>query len=255
MAEKTVKTFKLADGSIVKFEKHESLESTAQLAKSYANAGYPNKYVIFTENQTKNSASDKQMGIFLSCILRPSFFPSQAGLLAPLSAAALLTALEEHTASRLGIGWLSDIYCAGKRIGGVTIEGKLDSFSSYEYLIVSFTVLVDKKDFPPRLGDMIRQVFEGEHGSITEIIAKTILQKFFSAYTGLKTPGKYMDVYSRRFILTDKRIKYIKDGKKLSCRVVGIDRTTCALIVDIGKGETLRVTSPSGVVIPSRISF
>lgn len=258
---KSVKSIKLHDGSVVKFEQHESLDSTSALAKAYANAGYPNKYVVFTENQTGNgqfkgkSSSDKQMGIFLSCILRPSFFPSQAGLLAPISAAALLTALEEHTASHLGIGWLSDIYCNGKRIGNVSIEGKLDSFSSYEYLIVSFAVLIDKRDFPPRLNDMIRQVFEGEHDSITEIIAKTILQRFFSAYTSLKSPGKYMDTYMRKFLLTDKRIKYIKDGKRLPCRVLGVDKDSCALMIDVGGGEVVKITSPSGVVIPGRIKI
>lgn len=256
----STKNIRLSDNSLLKFEQHDSLESTADLAKSYANSAYPNKYVVFTQNQTGGSAykgiiSEKQSGIFMSCILRPSFFPSQAGLLAPLAAVALLTALEEHTESKLGIGWLSDIYCNGKKIGGVNIEGKLDSFSSYEYLIVTFAVAIDEKDFPPRLNDMIRKVFESDNDSIHEIIAKTILHKFFSVYSSLKNPAKYMDTYLRKFALTDKRIKYIKDGKKRTCRVVSVDKDICAMTVDIGKGELIKITSPSGVVIPSKISI
>ncbi len=256
----SVKNIRLSDNSSLKLEKHDLLESTSELAKSYANSAYPNKYVVFTENHTvsspyKSLISEKQSGIYMSCILRPSFFPSQAGLLAPLAAVALLTALEEHTESRLGIGWLSDIYCNGKKIGGVTIEGKLDSFSSYEYLIVTFSVSLDEKDFPPRLNDMIKKVFEGDNDSIYEIIAKTVLHKFFLVYSSLKTPAKYMDTYVRRFALTDKKIKYIKDGKKHPCRVVSVDRDTCAMTVDIGKGEFLKISSPSGVVIPSKIDM
>ena len=252
------KSLRLSDGSMLKIEQHKSLESTAQLARSYAEAGYPNKYVVFSETVTaptalRGSGNDASHGIFMSCVLRPSFFPSQAGLLAPLSAVAMLTALEEHTEKELGIGWLSDVFCEGKRIANVSIEGKLDSFASYEYLIVTFSVLLDDKSFPPRLGDMIKKVFETGNDSISIIIAKTILHKFFTVYAGLKSPAKHMDTYARRFILVDKRIKYIKDGKKHRCRVVGVNKQTGALNVDIGKGELMQINSPSGVIIPNRI--
>ena len=253
-----VKNIRLSDGSILKLECAESLESVSMLAKAYANSGYANQYAVFTEHQTgpspiKSALGDSTRGIYMSCILRPSFFPSQAGLLAPIAAVAMLTALEEHTDKRLGISWLSDVYCDNKKIGNVSIEGKLDSFSSYEYMIVNFYVALDDSNFPPRLGDMIRKVFETGNDSIAMIIAKTVLQKFFNAYASLKNPGKYMDTYVRRFILTDKRIKYIKDGKKHNCKVVGIDKSTCSLTVDIGKGELLKITSPSSVIIPNRL--
>jgi hypothetical protein len=48
----------------------------------------------------------------------------------------------------IGIGWISDIFCDGVKIGGATIEGKLESRTSYEYLILSFAVnsgLLSKK--------------------------------------------------------------------------------------------------------------
>ena len=251
-------SLRLADGSMLKIEQHKSVESTAKLARSYAESGYPNKYVVFSEEVTdpgvlNGAGADASRGVFMSCVLRPSFFPSQAGLLAPLSAVAMLTALEEHTEKELGIGWLSDVYCEGKRIASVNIEGKLDNFSSYEYLIVTFSVLLDERSFPPRLGDMIKKVFETGNDSISIIIAKTILHKFFTVYAGLKSPAKHMDTYARRFILVDKRIKYIKDGKKHKCRVIGINKQTGALNVDIGKGESMQITSPSGVIIPSKI--
>ena len=260
MPYKAVKNIKLFDNSLLKFETHDSLESTAELAKSYANSAYPNKYVVYTQNQTgasqtKGLRSDKQSGIYMSCILRPSFFPAQAALLAPLATVALLTALEEHTDSKLGIGWLSEIYCNGKKIGGVTIEGKLDSYSSYEYLIVNFSIAINDKDFPPRLNDIVKKVFEADNDSIYEIIAKTILHKFFSVYSSLKKPAKYMDTYVRRFALVDKRIKYIKDGKKHACRVVSVAKDTCAITVDIGKGELMQISSPSGVITPNKIQI
>ena len=209
-------SFRDSDGNIIKFEHCDALHSTTELAREYARSGYPDRYVIFTEKQgssaitkTKLSDGSYEDGMFISCILRPSIFPSQAGLLGPLAAVALVTALEEHTTKKLGIGWVSDIYCDGVRIGGAAIEGKLDSHSTYEYLIVSFAIKMRDADFPPRLTDMIRKVFESENASIPMIIAKTVLTKFFSVYSGLKNPGKHINTYRNKFVLIGKKIKFI----------------------------------------------
>ena len=171
------------DGSVIKLECHDSLPSTARLAKQYAqnSRDYPDRYVIFAEERKRATDAGKQIverGVFMSLILRPSIFPSQAGLLSALSAAAFATALEEHTTRKIGIGWVSDIFCGDKQIGKVSIEGKLDDFTSYEYLIVSFSATLSDEDFPPRMTDLVRQVFEPENSSIALIIAKHILNNF-----------------------------------------------------------------------------
>lgn len=251
---------RMSDGSTVKIEHRPYLDSTTSLARDYAKAGYPDRYVVFTELQstsaiteTKLSDAEFERGVFVSCILRPAFFPAQAGLLGPLSTVALLSALEEHTTKSLGIGWVNDIFCEGEKIGGCAIEGKLDSYSTYEYLIVSFAARTDDTNFPPRLTDMIRKVFESENESIGMLVAKNILNKFFAAYTSLKTPGKYMDIYKRRFILTGKKIKYLRDGKKKVCRVIDVDKDTCTLVAEVAGGEKIKITSPSAVIIPKTV--
>ena len=260
MSDAHVSSVRLSDGAIVKLEYHKELSSTSALAKKYANAGYPDRYAILTEKQlsspitgTKLAEGEGEHGVFVSVILRPAFFPSQAGLLGPLSAVALLNALEAHTDKALGLGWISNVYCRGMHVGGVTMEAKLNSFSSYEYLIVNFAVRLDEKSFPPRLADMVRQVFEPDNASVSMIIAKTILSKFFKAYSQVRTPEKYMDIYKRRFLLMEKRIYILRDGKKRPCRVVDLDKTSCALTVEERGGARTVITSPSTVVIPKKI--
>ena len=83
-------SFRTSDGNTVKLEYHTSLPSTAKLAKDYANSAYPDRYVVFAERQTAVSATgapisegDSESGLFLSCILRPSIFSSQAGSIGP----------------------------------------------------------------------------------------------------------------------------------------------------------------------------
>jgi hypothetical protein len=98
--EATMMTFRASDGNTVKLEYHRSLPSASDLAKEYARRGYPDRYVVFAEKQTGASAVDgsvsdnnPESGLYLSCILRPSIFPSQAGALGALSAVAFALAL------------------------------------------------------------------------------------------------------------------------------------------------------------------
>lgn len=259
-SEVNIMTFRASDGNSVKLEYKESLPSAAALAREYAKAGYPDRYVVFAEKQTVESAvgatvseNEPEKGLYLSCILRPSIFPSQAGCLGALSAVALASALEEHTMQKMGIGWVSDIYCDGVKIGYTSVEGKLDNYTSYEYLIVSFAVRLEGKKFSPRLTDMVRRVFEDGNLSIPIIMAKTVLNRFFAIYREIKNPAKHLNHYATKFALTDKKIKFLEDGKKKTVKVIGVNKTNLALMIETKDGRTLEITSPSSIILPSKI--
>ena len=246
-------SMRATDDSIVKLECHDRLLSTAALAKQYAKMGYPDRYVVVSESE-RLRGSDKN-GLYMSLLLRPSFFPSQAALLSSLATVAFVTALREHTTKRLGIGWISNVYCEGKSIGGITVEGKLDNFTSYEYIIITFSVTLSQENFPPRLTDLVRKVFESENTSIPMIIAKTVLNKFFPLYVNMKSNTKFMNHYRQSFILHGKKIKYTDNGKKKTCKVLGINNDDGALIVETKHGVIKHLTSPTGVVIPRKIKI
>ena len=265
MSEKTVSPavsdIRMQDGNIVRIESHKILRSTAALAKQYATAGYGDRFAVFAERQydskltgSKLGADESESGMFLSCILRPSIFSSQVGMLTPLTVVALLTGMDDYTEETLESGWLSDIYCNGKKIGGVSVEGKLDSYSSYEYIIISFAVKLDEKIFPPRLSDMIRKVFENENASIPFIMAKNVLKTFFEIYSNFKSPAKYVDIYRKRCALSGKKIKYIERDKKYKCRVLGID-SDCRLIIEDKDKELKKISNTKSVIIPGKIKF
>ena len=260
MDEKNIFTIRGSDGNIITFEEHTALSSTAKTAREYAKNNYPDRYVVFTENQLKSKLTgnkgddiETEKGLFMSLILRPSLFPSQAARLGAMSAVATVAGLEEHTARSLGIGWVSDIYCEGEKIGSTTIEGKLDNFTTYEYLIVNFAIKLDRNYFPPRLTDMIKEVFESNNNSIAMLIAKNILSKFFSYYPTLKSSTKFMDVYNDRFVLRSKKVKYLADSKKRYCKVLGVHTASGALILELPDTSVVNVTSPSLVVTPKKI--
>jgi len=255
-----VTTMRATDGSVIKLECHDALTSTSRLAKQYAKLGYPDRYVVFAEGKKKLDADGKyrgdiERGVYMSCILRPSIFPSQAALIRSLSAVAMSTALEEHTTRNIGIGWVSKIYCDGRLIGDVTIEGMLDSFTSYEFIVVTFTATLSDEDFPPRLTDLIRKVFESDNSSVYVIIAKTILNKFFPLYSNIKNSAKFMDIYRQKFILRGQKIRYLSTRGKQTCKVLGIDQSDCSLIVEDSQKNVIHISTPNKVTVPKKISI
>ena len=241
---------RLADGNILHLEYHEHLPSVSAIAKEYAKAGSHDRYVVLAE-RTDNDTNE---GIYMSVILHPSIFPSQAVFVSPAAAVATANALQEHTTRSMGIGWLSDIYCDTSPLGTITVEGKLDNFTSYEYLIINFRLPLEKDKFPPRLTDMIRKVFESESESIAMIIAKNILGKFFSLYTDIKSPQKIMNSYKNLFMQRGVRIKCTIGGnRRTTCKVLGVDNSSCALIVEERDGRITKITTQSGIVFPRRL--
>ncbi len=255
-------TIKVGNGTTVKIEYRDSLPSTSALAKECAENGYPDRYAIFTEKQSSGHITETKIrdgkfehGVFISLILRPSFFPAQAGAIGPLSIVALAQAMESFTSNRIGISWAADLYCEGVKIGGTQIEGKLNSFTAYEYIIVSFAVRIDEKNFPPRLKDMVKHVFEKDNHSLGMMMAKAILDRFFSAYLDIRAPEKHLQYYSKKFLLKDVKIKYLQDGKKRSCHVVGINPGTHALTVKTSRNKLIEISKPSDAIIPRRIKM
>lgn len=241
------------DNSIVKLECHDRVESCQEIARQYAKEGYADKYAVVSEYDYKLGGEER--GIYISLLLRPSFFPSQATLLSPLSAVAFARALAEHTEGRIGIGWVSSIYCEGKQIGGVSIEGKLGDMNGYEYLIINFAARLTEEDFPPRLSDLVKRIFEADNHSVTTIIAKNILNKFFPIYSTMRSSTKFMQNYKQRFILTGHRVKWVKHGRRTSRRVLGVRAEDGALLLEAKNREHDVVTSPSEIIIPKQIKL
>ena len=255
-------TYRMADGNVIQLEQYDTLPSTLALAREYAKNGYPDKYVIFSENQhlptgevDKKGEPKTESGIFMSCILRPSFFLSQSGFLGMLTGVSMMDALSAHTDRKLGLGWGSDVYCEGRRFASASFDGKLVNFSSYEYLIVSFRILLDQENFPPRMGDIVRRVFEEDSSSLPLLIAKNVLSKFFSLYPYVKTPQKFMDSYQRKFILRGTRTKLVSEKKNIPCLILGVDPENAKLIVERRGGEVLHISSPSQIIIPEKINL
>ena len=118
-----------------------------------------------------------------------------------------------------------------------------------------FEITLSSEDFPPRLTDLIRKVFESENSSITTIIAKTVLNKFFPFYSDMKNSKKFMNIYRKKFVLHGVKIKIINNGKKLTYKVLGINHKDCALLVESKSGKIEKILTPTNVIIPRSVKL
>ena len=100
---------------------------------------------------------------------------------------------------------------------------------------------------------MVKRVFEENNLSVPMIMAKTILNKFFSIYKDLKAPAKHLNHYVSKFALEGVSIKYIEDGKKRTAKVVGVSKEDLSLIIELRDGRRITVHSPSLVQIPNKV--
>ncbi|MBQ1260780.1 MAG: hypothetical protein IIX96_02080, partial [Clostridia bacterium] len=136
------------------------------------------------------------------------------------------------------------------KIGSVSVEGRFDGAFKYEYILINFSATLHEEHFPPRLTDMIKKVFESENTSISMIIAKTVLNKFFQLYSGIKNTQKYMTVYANKFIQRSHTVKYIEDGKKKTGKILGINPENGALVVDNKRQGIVNLGAKHKIVVP-----
>ena len=101
---------------------------------------------------------------------------------------------------------------------------------------------------------MVKQVFGTGNTSISMIIAKDILNRFFSLYANARASSKFMDYYREKFLLRGRRVTFLEDGKKRGARVLGFDTASYALMLE-GRGDRIHyVTSPKNIILPKKIS-
>lgn len=254
-----VQTIRMSDGNIIKLERHDALTSVRDLAREYARSGYPDRYAVFAQKQSDTTLtgtkprSTYENGIFLSCILRPSFFPSQAAFLGHLTATAIAGALQARCTKPIGIGWISEIYCNGKKIGRCSIEGRLDALGAYEYLIVHIALALRAEYFPMRLSDMVHHVFADGSHDMSIILAREILDRFFGLYAHLRTPSKFLEQYRQQFALCGSKVRLSADERRMRCTVTGVDATGGGLCVTLPNGDQRTLTHATAVETPARI--
>jgi len=112
-----------------KIHYYNSVDSTMDVAFRLGLDGEPEGSVVCAEEQAKGKGrlgrvwtSSKSKGIYMSIILRPNIFPTDAAKLTLLSAVAVCEAIRNVIDLQVSIKWPNDVLLGDKKIAGILTE-------------------------------------------------------------------------------------------------------------------------------------
>ena len=216
-------------GKSLSVEKYKSLPFTNDLLKSMAQKGAFEGTVIIADKQTsprgtlgKQFFSDDVAGLHMSILLRPSFSVNQSLLLTSMAAVAVARAIRNNSESEIGIKWVNDIYCKKKKISGVLAEGVVNNENRFDYVIIGISLNLLSSVFPPKLADIIAEVFSDDKEGTADKLAHSILTEFFSMYEKFNMDNSFIEEYRELSVLDGKKVRVLINGEKQTATVLRI---------------------------------
>ena len=202
----------------------EETDSTNLVCRRMAAEGEQEGLVVLAREQTagrgrrgRNFQSTKDLGMYLSVLLRPKQDMEVLSNLTAWVAVAVCEGVERACGVRPEIKWINDIILKGKKLGGILTElglaqGKID------HVVVGIGLNVNhvREDFEPELRDMATSLAQdGENlPSLPELAAHIVLA-LEEMYTGFpKNKGVYLEKYRAGCITTGKRVQLITPASR-----------------------------------------
>jgi len=139
----------------------EEAESTNDLVWKAVERGVPEGFVVFAERQTKGRGqygrrweSAPYLGLWFSVLLRPALTLAESPKLTVQLAEAVAATIADETGCAPTIKWPNDIYLAGRKVGGVLVEGRVAIDGRYVAVAgIGINVNQASEDFPDELRD------------------------------------------------------------------------------------------------------
>src|SRR4051812_25544012 len=137
----------------------EETDSTNDLVWKAVERGAPEGFVVFAECQTKGRGqygrrweSAPYLGLWFSVLLRPALSLAESPKLTVQLAEAVAATIADETGRAPTIKWPNDIYLAGRKVGGVLVEGRIAADGSYVAVAgIGINVNQTSDDFPDEL--------------------------------------------------------------------------------------------------------
>ena len=213
-------------------KKFDTVSSTNDIAKTEAADGAAEGTVIVAASQTagrgrlSRSFLSPEGGLYMSILLRPSFGVKRSLMLTSMAAVAVVKAIREHAGididENIGVRWVSDIMYKKKKIAAILAEGAVNNDNGFDYIILGVSVNLFSALFPPKLTDIVAEIFSEEHEGLRDKMAKSVLRYFFEMYESFGIDTSFIDEYRSLFILDGKRVRVLADNVKTTATVMGI---------------------------------
>lgn len=231
---------------IILEESEQPIAGNAPL-QELAQRGQEEGYVLFSELPKCPLGDCDGPGMFLSILTRPTLPVQEAGILSAVAAVAAARAIEKLSESRIRIRWVNDLFHSEDKLCAMVTSSRLSPEGQLEYAVIGMSLCLSNNHFPPKLGDVIRRVFNGELRELPSRLSEAIALEFFTIYDRLKIDRSFMEEYRLRSMVMGKRVKVLVADTYIRGKVVGIDDHAC-LTVETRSGAQMTISSRSEIV-------
>lgn len=221
----------------------DEVDSTNNVAKSYAAQGMPEGTIVVAESQIKGKGrlgrpwgSPKGQGIWVSIILRPNIPPTAAPQLTFVMAVAMIKALKKALNISAQIKWPNDIIFEGKKVAGILTELSAE-IERVNYVIVGIGVNANQKpaDFPQEYREKATSLKSILGTDVSRVkVLQAMLEEIESTYQEYlnNSYGKIMEEWKRNSITLGKQVEVTTEKGKLGGYAVDIDSDGCLIVRD-----------------------
>ena len=234
-------------GRMLIVEKTEEPQEGNATMLALAQSGKEEGYVMFSELPECPLDDCGGQGLFLSLLTRPTMPIAEVGILSAVTAVAVARAIERVSEVQVGIRWVNDIFHGEDKMCAITTSSRLLPNGTAEYVVFGISLCLSGEHFPPKLGDVIRRVFNGETRDLPSRLSDAIALEFFTIYDRLKSDRSFIEEYRSRSTVIGKRVKVLVGDVYIRGKVVGIDDRAC-LTVEFRRGARMTVSSRAEIV-------
>lgn len=230
----------------------EETDSTNLVCRRMAAQGEEEGLVVLARAQSagrgrrgRSFQSTKDLGLYLSVLLRPVQDMQTLSNLTAWVAVAVCKGLEHACGIRAEIKWINDIILNGKKLGGILTELGLEQ-GKIDHVVVGIGINVNhtRADFDPELRDMATSLaLDVEKLPALPDLAAHIVQALDEMYVGFPTNrAEYLEEYRARCITTGKQVQLITPASREDAQSLYIDEEF-RLVVQMSDGSQRTVSA------------
>lgn len=226
----------------------DTIDSTNNYAKKLATEGAPAGTVILAGQQTagrgrlgRSFSSPKNMGLYLSVILRPDCRPSQIMHLTCAAGVAVLRAIDDP---KVGIKWTNDLIKDKRKLGGILTELSIDpATQKVDWVVVGIGINCCQHtwDFPEEIRHMACSLGV-DQADVADLTAELIQSLYQMNEDLLKKKEEIMSVFKEKCVTIGSQISVVRGENIRHGKAVGLDADG-GLQVEYPDGSSETVTS------------
>ncbi len=208
----------------------DTIDSTNEEAKRLLSSEFSAPFLVVSNEQTRgkgrlgrNFFSPADSGIYMSIAFNPQIPIAKSSLTTTSAAVAVCRAIESIFPCEAKIKWVNDVFCLGKKVGGILTEGISNiETGELETIVVGIGIncFSPRGGFPTEISDIASSISKKEQVNFNRnLLAAKITNNFFDIWNDINS-SKFMNEYKNRSLVLGNEITVVKNPTDQDMQIV-----------------------------------